>query len=580
MTISFSGLGSGLDTSSWVEALVSVKQQKVTEMQTTLKSIQTQKNTLTTTRSTFSNFRSSLEKITDKKFGGTFDLFAKSTAKSSNEDIFTAVATTGAVRQNYNLSVQQLATCTKATSKNSVSQVADDTTSLKNLGLKEGSFAVYVDGVKTTINIENGFTLGDLKTQLSSAGVDTNIDEKGVLKLSAHNPDEEFHIGSTTDTSNFASLLGLEVKEDGSYVSTNSLFKVNLSTKLTAEDAGFNQQITAGTFTIGNALFSIGAGTTLSSLISQINESDEAQASAYWDDTTGKLTITSKTEGASYINIEAGTSNFTDVMGFTETVRDEDNNITSSKMYIDVQELGKNALFTINGTGMVSTSNTVSSDISRIEGVTITLNKVSTEEDGETTLSVSQDTSGLVDAVKAFIDSYNEVITKVDEVTASGADLQRESTLRSFKDTIRNYAMSANTTNGGEYIALSQIGITASKADGSNVSSDSGKLEFDEEAFLSALEENPESVEALLADENGILNQMESAVEVSLKAATGFFDVKQNTLDSEIKKTEEKITKQKEKISTYKTQLEKKFQIMEEMMTKMQQNYSSLLSSS
>ena len=36
MTISFSGLLSGLDTSSWVEALVSVKQEKVTTLKTKL----------------------------------------------------------------------------------------------------------------------------------------------------------------------------------------------------------------------------------------------------------------------------------------------------------------------------------------------------------------------------------------------------------------------------------------------------------------------------------------------------------------------------------------------------------------
>ena len=44
-TISFSGLASGLDTSSWVEAFVSVKQQKVTALQEDLKSKQTVKNT-------------------------------------------------------------------------------------------------------------------------------------------------------------------------------------------------------------------------------------------------------------------------------------------------------------------------------------------------------------------------------------------------------------------------------------------------------------------------------------------------------------------------------------------------------
>ena len=66
MSISFSGLASGLDTSSWVDALVSVKQSKVTDLRTKLKETQTKKTSLNDTRSTFSSFRSALEKITDK----------------------------------------------------------------------------------------------------------------------------------------------------------------------------------------------------------------------------------------------------------------------------------------------------------------------------------------------------------------------------------------------------------------------------------------------------------------------------------------------------------------------------------
>lgn len=66
-------------------------------------------------------------------------------------------------------------------------------------------------------------------------------------------------------------------------------------------------------------------------MISEINSNDKAQAYAYWDDATGKLSITSKQEGASYINIEAGTSNFTDVMGFTTSEWNEDGTVKSSK---------------------------------------------------------------------------------------------------------------------------------------------------------------------------------------------------------------------------------------------------------
>ena len=577
MSISFSGLVSGLDTSSWVDALVSVKQSKVTDLKTKLQQTQLKKTTLNDTRSTFSSFRSALEKITDKKFGGVYDLFNVNSAESTNSDIFTATASAGALRQNYNIEVQQLATFTKAYSKNSASSVADDTTVLTNLGVKQGDIAVYVDGLKTTIHIGKDDTFGDFKSQLNAAGIDAEIDEDGVLRLTSQNPEKDIYVGSTTDTTNIASMVGLVRQEDGTYASTNCLFKANVNTKLTDENSGFNQVITEGTFTIGDATFTIGANTTLSSLISQINESEEAQASAYWDDTTGKLTITSKKEGASYINIESGTSNFTDVMQLTETTYDEYNNPISSRMFTDCQELGKNAIFTVNGTRMTSTSNTVTEDVSRITGVTITLNRVTTEDDKQATLKVDQDTSGLIDAIKSFVEAYNNTIKKIDEVTGSEGDLKRESSLTSFKNTIRNMAMGSSSSTDGIYKALSQIGITGNKADGNNISEDAGTLVFDEKVFLQALQENPESVEAILAEETGVLNQMENSVESILKAVSGFFDVKQTSYDNEIRKSQEQITKQQEKIATYRAHLEKKFSAMEQIMSKMQQNYSSFL---
>lgn len=578
MSISFSGLASGLDTSSWVEALVSVKQQKISSMQLDLQSIQSKKSTLSATRSCVTALRTAIEKITDKKFGGTYDLFGKNAAISSDENIFTATATTSAIKQTYNISVQRLATMTKATSLNSASSIADDSTKLSGLGITAGKLTVYVDGLKNTIDIENDDTLGNLKADLAAIGINANIDEEGKFVLTPNAEGQLIHIGATTDTTNFVSITGMAAQEDGTYSSSVSLYKANASTVLTAEDSGFNQRITAGTFTIGNAVFNIGENTTLSDIIAQINNNDEAQISAYWDDTTGKITLTSTKEGSSYINIEAGTSNFTDVMGFTSTTRDGENNILSQIMYIDAQTLGENAQFTINGTAMTSTSNTVTSDISRLAGVTLTLKKVSTEEDGDTTLRVEQDSSSLVEAMKNFVSAYNDTISKIEEVTAKGADLQRESGLTSLKSTLRNYANGRNSATEGAYHLLSQIGISTQQANSDNLSTDTNKLEFDEQAFLQALEEDPDSLEALIGEETGILGQMESAIETSLKAVSGYFDVKQSTFDSEITKAQNKVKKQQEKMTTYKAQLEKKFSAMETIISQMQQNYSSFLS--
>jgi len=241
--------------------------------------------------------------------------------------------------------------------------------------------------------------------------------------------------------------------------------------------------------------------------------------------------------------------------------------------------LGENAQFTINGTAMTSTSNTITSDVSRLAGVTLTLKKVSSEDDGDTTLRIEQDSAPLVEAIKNFVSAYNDTINKIEEVTAKGADLNRETSLTSLMSTLRNYANGSNSSNGGAFRLLSQIGISTMQANGGdNLSTATNTLEFDEDAFLQALEEDPDSLEALIGEENGILGMMESAVETSLKAVSGYFDVKQSSLDSQITKAQEKVKKQQEKISNYKAQLEKKFSAMETLISQMQQNYSSFLS--
>ena len=229
---------------------------------------------------------------------------------------------------------------------------------------------------------------------------------------------------------------------------------------------------------------------------------------------------------------------------------------------------------------MTSTTNTVSSDISKIAGVTLNLKRVSTDDDGETSLRVEQDSSALLEAVKNFVSSYNDAIGKIETVTASGADLQRDSSLISLKNTLRNYANGSNNINGGTYSLLSQLGIKTSEANSGDLSTETYKLTLDESAFMEALENDPSSVEFLLGDDNGILGQMENTVEMSLKAVSGYFDIKTSSFDTEITRAQENIKKQQEKISTYRAQLEKKFSAMESLISQMQQNFSYFFNSS
>ena len=231
MSISFSGLASGLDTSSWVDALVSVRQTKVKTIQSDLTTLQSTKSTLNDTRSAVSSLRTAIEKLTDAKFGGTFDLFSTNSATSTNNEVFTATATSSAIRQNYDVTVQQLATYTKATSASAASAIADDSTKLSDIGVTSGTITAYVNGQKHTVNVADSDTLGDLKARMAGFSITTELDEDGTIHFSSYNEDDIIHIGATTDSSNFASLVGLERQEDGTYASTSSLYKATTASK-------------------------------------------------------------------------------------------------------------------------------------------------------------------------------------------------------------------------------------------------------------------------------------------------------------------------------------------------------------
>ncbi len=93
MSISFSGLASGLDTTSWVESLVALRQAKVEGYEEEKTGIESMQETLSNIKSFFSSFRSMIEKVTDASFGiPTMDIFAQKLATSSDTSVLTAAA--------------------------------------------------------------------------------------------------------------------------------------------------------------------------------------------------------------------------------------------------------------------------------------------------------------------------------------------------------------------------------------------------------------------------------------------------------------------------------------------------------
>lgn len=575
MSISFSGLASGLDTDSWVTALVSAKQLTVTSLQSQLTSIKNEQNTVSNVKASFSKLQSALQVLTDSRINNTADIFASNKVTSSDKDIFTASVTSDAVRDTYNVVVKQLATTTTAVSVDPASKVADGNTRLSDMGISEGSVTVYVDGAKTTINIDENDTVANLQSRLSTAGATLTIDaDTGIMSIAASNGTSELKIGANTDTSNFVSLLGLQETEAGTYDSATAVYQVYGSTLLTDANSGFNTQITEGTFKIGNATFTIDSTTTLDNIISQINNAPGAEVFASWDASKGSIVLKSAIEGSSYISVEAGTSNFTDVLGLTVSEWDASGNVTSSKLITAAQELGKNAKAVINGTEVTSASNTITADISRIAGLTINLKATSTEESGTSTLVIEQDTEKLTSALTDIVSAYNELMTSVEKLTSVDGELHGESTLKGAYTSLRNIMNSASV-NDGAFSLLSQIGICTPDASNA-LETNTVSLELDEDKLKEVLAHNGDSVKELLIGDNGFLTKIKDNVDSALYSG-GYFASKEASLKSEVSTMNKKITKRQESVDTYKARLETKFAAMEQVISKLNNNYNSLL---
>jgi flagellar hook-associated protein 2 len=457
----------------------------------------------------------------------------------------------------------------------SAAATADLTTNLGFLNITDGTISLYKDGEKKIINIDSSQSFGDLRSKIASAFSDVDLSmDNGFIKIYSKDG-YDIEIGATNDTSNFTAIVGLQKSDQSTLESTRALYKVNDATKLTEKNVFKQGNIKEGTFTIGNEVFTIDNNTTVRDLVSMINGSEDATATAYWDSINGQLVITSRNSGSSYINIENGTSNLTEILGFTET--DSSNNTI---LHVNNQTLGSNAKFTINGTNFTSNSNKITSDISRINGVTIDLKSIT---EGETvTLTIERDKDQLADALSDIVDSYNDLITNVDSQIASTGELHDQTVLKMLRNSLKSL-MTGSDSGAIGYKTLDSIGICLAQASASNISTDNlSALTFDKDKFISAYDNDKDSLKALLvgsSTNSGILTKVEDLIENSLKSVTGYFDSQNTSYKKKITTLENKITKENSSISTYKAQLEKKFSQMDTLIGKIQQQYSSFLSS-
>ena len=462
----------------------------------------------------------------------------------------------------------------------SVSNYADLSTELGTLNISGGSLTIYRNGERATIDIQSSDTFSDLRAKVASVFSDVDLRfEDGYLSFYS-TAGNTIDIGATTDTSNFSAITGISKDENGNVRSSRELYRVNSDSRITDSGLFRNGTVTEGTFVLGNATFTITNTTTLSDIISQINASDDANATAYWDNIDGKFVIKSRTTGAAYINIEAGTSNFTDIMGFTKSETNPDDGTVINRMNMDAQSIGENARVTINGTAYTSTSNTITSDISRIKGLTINLKGLT--EGTAVTITVERDKESLANAISDVVDSYNELMLNIDEAIATDGSLHGETTLKLIRNQLRNM-MTSSDAGTTIFRNLDAIGISVSDASASNISTSNESiinLSFDKDKFLDAFEADQNAVKELLiggVNNTGVFTKVETLLESALEGVSGYFASAENSYQREVNRLDERITKANTDIERYRARLEAKFASMDLLIAQMQQQYSTFL---
>ena len=357
------------------------------------------------------------------------------------------------------------------------------------------------------------FTATDRTAKDSTATDSTAKDNKQTLQISADSKELQNALGITSTQSNKIST-GSSLWENRG--------KLGLEKYKTKED--LNNALE--NFTVnGTKIEGITADTTVSELLTAINNNKDAGVTATYLGSENKFVLSSNEKGEGRkITLGADPKDTTDAANLIfGGVSQDGTDGEMSILYNGVQ------------TTITSSSNTFSIDGLDIRA-TNTFNTGSATAEGGVSFTASADTEKVTETVKKFIEAYNAMIdevrtqatTKPDSnykpLTDDQKNEMNENSIKNWENKAKEgilYNSSAlkdldNATqgifssmmiNGVSYDDLEKIGISFS-----DDYTAGGKIVFDEEKFKTAMDSDPEKVSDLFTGTHGIVNTIDSTL--------------------------------------------------------------------
>ncbi|RLA19702.1 MAG: flagellar hook protein [Gammaproteobacteria bacterium] len=242
----------------------------------------------------------------------------------------------------------------------------------------------------------------------------------------------------------------------------------------------------------GVATIAIGSGNnTLEGIRDAINDADIGVSAAIVNDGSGYRLLLSSDQTGAENSVEVsvadtGDNNDLDNIGLSALA------FNSAASNLSQTVAAQNAVFSINGLSINSSSNTAK-DV--INGVDITLRDLTGA--APITVTVAEDRDSVRQAINGLVNGYNSFIQTAKALTAYNADsgaagvLQGDFSARSITSQLRQTLTGAVTGFNGPFSSLSEIGITTNS---------DGSLALDSTDLDSALEENFDQIVGLFAE--------------------------------------------------------------------------------
>lgn len=392
------------------------------------------------------------------------------------------------------------------------------TKNIELIGDKEeiSEFDVFTESLQEKLNKAFGSKNVIVGKDSNGSLTFTAKDNKQTLQISADSKELQNALGITSTQSN-------KISTGSSLWENRKKLGLDKNPQYTTKE-GLNKALE--NFTVnGTKIEGITADTTVSELLTAINNNKDAGVTAIYLGSANKFVLSSNEKGEGReISLGANPKDTTDAA-----------NLIFGGVSTDGSDGEMSILYNGVQTTITSSSNTFSIDGLDIRA-TNTFNTGSATAEGGVSFTASADTEKVTETVKKFIEAYNAMIDEVRTQATTRPDsnykpLTEDQKNEMNENSIKNWENKAkegilfnssalkdldNATqgifssmmmNGVSYDDLEKIGISFS-----DDYTAGGKIVFDEEKFKTAMDSDPEKVSDLFTGTHGIVNTIDSTL--------------------------------------------------------------------